>query len=823
MKKVLIIIFIMLALSLWAEKAVVRIENLTSKQVEEYHKNNDVAAYLPGEYIDLVLPANEAEAWSRAANISITQTEAQLKSNLMDRDLAGYYSYDEVLEILQGYVDTYPEICQLYDIGETRGKEYSEAGNDYYDVFHQEVWALKISDNVNITEDEPAIYWMGAHHSREPISTEVVMHATEHVLENYGTDQQITDNIDSTELWVIPLVNPNGHKIVIDQTDVWWRKNIRDNNENGTFDTEDNSGAGDDGVDINRNYGFSWGFVGASGNITSPTYHGEYGFSEPETAAIRDLMLAHHFVAGASYHSYGQSVLFPFGYANNLSAPDYDALSGLAIDIAESIPAIGGGTYQPMESWQLYPAMGTTDDYAYGEHGIFAYTIELATQFIPPASAVEGICEDNLQAALILLDRPSHSMATGIITDGESGEEIVAEIFIEGIDDSEVFRKPYLSNQIFGRYYRLLTPGSFNLTFSAYGYVTQTIAAVAITADSITELDIALVPAEANISITGTILETTTNNPVEGCTIEFINADIPQITTNTDGTFALENIFAADYEIVIYSQNYEARYYTLEVSEEQTHFELTLANMEDGTFEDGNAGAYWDYSGDENWAINNNGYSSTYSMRSGNISDGESTAISFTLENAEDDEISFMRKVSTEADYDYLMFYIDGNMQDQWAGEEDWNQETYAISAGIHTFKWEYIKDQAVSDGDDSAWIDNIIFPTGSEVSAENPIEEFSILENWGNYPNPFTTLNRSAKTTIHFNLKQNMAEASLAIYNCKGQKVKTLQQGDLKSGNHSYDWDGKDTNGKSVATGVYFYRLANRDNSFSNKMLLIK
>ncbi len=820
-KTIILLILVCSAIFSWAnEKAVIRIEKPTKDQVESFYKNNDVASYRPNKYIDLVLPIEKANQMVSENKGYITQTESQLKNNLTSRDLAGYRNYEDVLSELQEFAATYPEICQLYDIGDTRGKEYSEAGNDYYDVFNHEIWALKISDNPNEDEDEPAIYWMGEHHSREPISTEVVMYATNYVLENYGVDDEITTSVENNVLWVIPIVNPNGHKIVTDQTDVWWRKNIRDNNENGTFDTDYNSGSGYDGVDPNRNYGFCWGTVGASTDPSSPTYHGDEEFSEPEIQAMRDLMLENHFVAGTSYHSYGELVLFPYGYNYDLTAPDYDALQQLAIDMAITIPAENGGNYDPTESWQLYPAMGTTDDYAYGQHGIFAYTIELGTEFIPPSYEVDGICQDNLEAALTMFKRPNQSMAKGIITDAETNEPIIAEVFIEGIDDSEIFREPYTSDAEFGRYYRLLLPGSYNFTFSAFGYESVTMENVEITNDDITELDIQLQPATNNIDITGIIRDTETNEPIPNCVIDFLDNESESYHTNSNGEFAISNLFAYNYECVIYAQNYEAKYITLAVSENQNTFELELANLHDGTFEDGNMGEFWQFGGNQPWILDSAG--NNYSIKSGNIDDEQTSSISFSMEIAEDNQFSFDRKISTEANYDYLYFYIDDQIQDEWAGENSWTTESYPVSAGIHTFKWEYVKDSAVSGGSDSVWIDNIIFPESSQVSAEEPLQKLSIIQNISIYPNPFILSNRS-NSNISFQLKENMKDAKIEIFNCKGQKVKTIQQGNLSVGNHNFSWNGNNNANKQVASGVYFYQISNKEHHLSKKMILIK
>ncbi|MBC8312657.1 MAG: hypothetical protein H8E33_00230, partial [Candidatus Cloacimonetes bacterium] len=189
MKKLalLLVIFTLVTFAFAEEKMVIRFENPTENLVKEF-QGYDVAAFKPNEFLDIVVTETEREKLqNRGYNFTVTQTENQLKTNLGNvRDLAGYRTYEETLSELQQIELQYPNICKLYDIGESWGKEYSDAGNSYYDNYHHEVWALKISDNVNTEEDEPNVYLMGEHHAREPISLEVVMSDMYHILNNYG-------------------------------------------------------------------------------------------------------------------------------------------------------------------------------------------------------------------------------------------------------------------------------------------------------------------------------------------------------------------------------------------------------------------------------------------------------------------------------------------------------------------------------------------------------------------------------------------------------------------------------------------------------------
>jgi len=382
------------------EMAVVRFHKPNEAVVKEFlSPNYDVAAYRPGVYLDIVMKMSEyGKLLKRGFDVEVTQTASRLRNNLKKKGrdaLEGYRDYDQLLAELRQIETDHPDICKLYDIGDSWGKIYAENGNANYNDFRHEIWALKVSDNVTTEEDEPSVYYMGLHHARELISLEVTMAVLHHILENYGTDQTITDRVKDTQIWFVPLLNPNGHKIVTSDIENMWRKNIRDNNENGQFDDafDDDGGSGPDGVDPNRNYGFEWGPTGSSDDPNSSGYHGPEPWSEPEVMAAKNFLDDHRFVAGISYHSSGEWVLYPYGYGDRATAPDIDALEELGVEMAEAIPGFVDeqgtteyphGHYEPAPGWGFYPVAGDHCDYTYGVYGSFSYTIELAREFIPP-------------------------------------------------------------------------------------------------------------------------------------------------------------------------------------------------------------------------------------------------------------------------------------------------------------------------------------------------------------------------------------------------------------------------------------------------------
>jgi len=303
-----------------------------------------------------------------------------------------YHSYSSLKTDLQNLVDIYPNITMVYDIGDSWEKTVGIADRD--------ILAIKISDNVTIEEDdEPDILFMGGLHAREWISVEVPFYLAKSLLDLYGTDQKVKQLVDSREIWIVPLVNPDGleYSRTYDRN---WRKNRRDNGD-GTF-----------GVDPNRNFGYNWGLAGSSGDPEKETYRGVAPFSEPETQAIRDLIATHEFHSSISYHSYSQLILYPWGYTKD-AAPHKAQLSKMAEDMANAIRDVHGMNYTARQASDLYRASGDSDDWLYGAYNIAAFTVELRPKtwcdlggkpFELPEDQIIPTCEENIPAALYLIE-----------------------------------------------------------------------------------------------------------------------------------------------------------------------------------------------------------------------------------------------------------------------------------------------------------------------------------------------------------------------------------------------------------------------------------
>ena len=130
-------------------------------------------------------------------------------------------------------------------------------------------------------------------------------------------------------------------------------------------------------------------------------------------------------------------------------------------------------------------------------------------------------------------------------------------------------------------------------------------------------------------------------------------------------------------------------------------------------FETGEFSAGWTNDANKPWRfVTNDPYEGQYCVKSGNIGNNATTTLILTYEGGSNDSISFYYKVSTESGYDKLHFYIDNQEKNNWSGNIAWTKASYPVTAGRHTYKWTYTKDQYTTGGSDCVWIDFVGLPT---------------------------------------------------------------------------------------------------------------
>ncbi len=209
-------------------------------------------------------------------------------------------------------------------------------------------------------------------HAREWLAGEVNIRLLRWYIAGWdANDPEIRELLRKTELWFIPVANPDGYQYTFESPETrLWRKNLRDNNDNGTIEVGD-------GVDPNRNFPEHWNYdeEGSSSVTSSDTYRGPAAASEPETMAMMRAIGKSNAEFQVNYHTFGQWLLYPEGWQIGTPSQDdpiYFALSGNLDN-----PAIEG--FHPgLSSDVLYVTNGETTDYAHTQQDTLAWTPELS-------------------------------------------------------------------------------------------------------------------------------------------------------------------------------------------------------------------------------------------------------------------------------------------------------------------------------------------------------------------------------------------------------------------------------------------------------------
>jgi hypothetical protein len=295
---------------------------------------------------------------------------------------SNYHDYNETVAALQAAQSANPTRVQLVNLGNSfQGRA---------------IWAAKVSDNVTVDENEPEVLFTANQHAREHLTVEMALYILTQLTSG---DAQFTNFVNSREIWIIPMVNPDGVEYDIATGSYrMWRKNRQASP-----------------TDLNRNWSFQWGCCGgSSGTVSSETYRGPSPFSAPETQVVRNFVNSRviggvqQIKAHIDWHTYSELILWPYGYTtanttSTLNANDRNAHATLGQQMA----ATNG--YTPEQASDLYIADGTINDWMWGTYKIFSYTFEMFPTgsnpgFYPPDEQIGPQTTRNRQAVLLFLD-----------------------------------------------------------------------------------------------------------------------------------------------------------------------------------------------------------------------------------------------------------------------------------------------------------------------------------------------------------------------------------------------------------------------------------
>ena len=333
---------------------------------------------------------------------------------------SGYLTINGIRSAMHHVAQSYPNLCTLIDLPE-RSHE------------RRTIRALKIAGGTGA--NRPGVLFLGGVHAREIINPDTLVSLALRLCQAYdgGTgltfggkaygDDAIRSIVDALDIFMIPLVNPDGRRHV-QRTggDPWWRKN-----------RSPNPGLPCQGVDLNRNYDFLWSSgIGTSGDSCSDVFRGPAAFSEPETRNVRHLLDSYTDIGFMiDVHSYSELILFPWGdddnqtanpsmnfansafdgvrgtpgdslYREYIPAADRDWYTATGEAMRGAIAAVRGRPYTLQQAVLLYPTSGTSKDYAYARHlvdtgkrKVYAYTLETAREFQPPYNEALRVIDES--------------------------------------------------------------------------------------------------------------------------------------------------------------------------------------------------------------------------------------------------------------------------------------------------------------------------------------------------------------------------------------------------------------------------------------------
>ncbi|MFT6849819.1 MAG: carboxypeptidase T [Sphingobacteriales bacterium] len=293
--------------------------------------------------------------------------------------MAGFYTSEEIHALFDTFIARYPEYISAKD---TIG----------YSIENRPIYAMRVSDKPNIEQEgREQILYTAVTHAREPMSVTQMVYFLWYLFENTD-EEEVQEILTTSELYFIPLVNPDGYaynQFTNPEGGGMWRKNRKE------FDD------GEFGVDLNRNFGYNWGLddEGSSGDTFSNVYRGVEPFSEPETQAIRDFTISKNFKIAMNYHSYGNLLLYPWGYTQDacVDSVEYQELAAHIVEFNGYEPGQG--------SRVLYFTNGDINDWMYGDDSsknkILSFVPEVGEPdygFWPPDFLIPEYAEANLEA-----------------------------------------------------------------------------------------------------------------------------------------------------------------------------------------------------------------------------------------------------------------------------------------------------------------------------------------------------------------------------------------------------------------------------------------
>lgn len=416
---------------------IISIDNVIGNQVFAYANAKELAAFKKLNYDHTIL--------QHPGTLYIPE---MAKSISKAKEWDTYPTYDVYVSMMYEFAETYPNLCRIEDIGST--------------VNGRELLFAVISDNVNQEENEPEFMYTSTMHGDETVGYILMLRLINYLLENYGSDSEITDMLDNIEIWINPNANPDG---------TYYGGN------NSVFGARRYNG---NYVDLNRNF-----------PDPEDGEHPDGNSHQPETIAMMDLAEAHNFVHSANIHSGAEVLNYPWDTWSDLHADDlwYQDICHAYADMVHdnSSGYMTGFDDGVTNGYAWYSIDGGRQDYMNYFQRCREVTFELSDTKLLPESQLDAHWGYNKQALLNYIKNVQYGIR-GIVTDNH-GNPLEAQITMIGhdFDNSEV-----MSDSDNGDYYRMCKAGSYSLLVESVGFMAQTIENVSVYDGQVTIVDVEL-------------------------------------------------------------------------------------------------------------------------------------------------------------------------------------------------------------------------------------------------------------------------------------------------------------------------------------------
>ncbi|MBL7024850.1 MAG: T9SS type A sorting domain-containing protein [Candidatus Marinimicrobia bacterium] len=747
-----------------------------------------------------------------------------------------YHTYEEIVAYMDSIqqIPAYNAILDVREIGRSNNEDLP-------------IYAIKLSDNPTMDEDEPALLFLGQCHAEEILGVEITIGLVDSLLHGFDAmNSHVASILQNLEVWVVPSYNPEGLRVVHDGLDVTYRKNKTDNNGNGIFDYVEGIGFDIDGVDFNRNYDFNWIFGDAYEVDDYDYYRGASAFSESETRAIADLARQEKFLLSVAYHSARSGtpeiIYYSWQWEETKFPPDIDIMSSLATTLSERVineSRDGNYSVTPGKTQR-----GNAHDWFYTQTGAIQFLIEVGTNNLQPnADIIDDTIDRNLEGLFFLMDRAfgrspeSKALITGIVSDASDGFALegaqiqLAKLNVDGsLTPLEgLMMQPRVTDG-FGRYRRLLGQGTYRVIASAPGFEADTVAAILTSESYASILDFSLNPAPLHTIHMDLVQEGTYQVIVwDQFMRDTLEVNVGLNTINWQGNEINIQVTSPGYFPEIHA--YDLRPFT---TDQDLSLSVDLPAQPTTIYSTG----FDDLSG---WQVNaGEWFSEDSKLKSQpnlfyDVGLESEMVMDLDMSSVVDAKrlgIHITHAYEVEWHVDTLSVEIWSSdeserlIQKQWSDQNFTNHsQTFFVDGDLPASGRLKLKMKTDSTVAFRGWeIDSLsVFMTDMELVGIDPhISERQTQSSTRQFklslsasPNPF-----QVETRLEFEIPQADI-VSISVFDIRGREV-FAEKLSSSAGMNSWIWKGQDMLGHQVSTGIYFIRIHDSQQSVTRKLMLM-